>query len=165
MKRNKGVVSATMRNHNIVFLLVAMIALTGIYGLFEMNKDEFPQFTIRQGVVAGIYPGATSEEVEQQLTKPLENFLFTYSEIDKTKTYSYSQDGMVYIFVELNKNVHNKNEAWSKLRHGLKDFKMQLPAEVLAVVVLDDFGNTVSMLITMESADKDRKSTRLNSSH
>lgn len=157
MKRNKGVVSATMRNHNIVFLLVAIIALTGIYGLFEMNKDEFPQFTIRQGVVAGIYPGATSEEVEQQLTKPLENFLFTYSEIDKTKTYSYSQDGMVYIFVELNKNVHNKNEAWSKLRHGLKDFKMQLPAEVLAVVVLDDFGNTVSMLITMESADKSQR--------
>ena len=146
-----------MQNHNIVFLMVSMLVIAGIYGLIYMNKDEYPQFTIRQGLVVGVYPGANSVEITEQLTKPLENYLFTFPEVDKQLTYSYSQDGMVYVFVELNKNVHNKNEAWSKIRHGLKDFKMQLPAGVLALVVVDDFGNTSSMLLTLESTDKSQR--------
>lgn len=157
MKRDKGIINKTMQNHNIVFLLVSMLVIAGIYGLIYMNKDEYPQFTIRQGLVVGVYPGANSVEITEQLTKPLENYLFTYPEVDKTLTYSYSQDGMVYVFVELNKNVHNKNEAWSKIRHGLKDFKMQLPSGVLALVVVDDFGNTSSMLLTLESTDKSQR--------
>lgn len=157
MKYNKGFIDTIMRNHNIVFLIVAMLTIAGIYGLISMNKDEFPQFTIRQGVVVGVYPGATSTEIEEQLTKPLENFLFTYPEVDKQKTYSYSQDGMAYVFVELNKKVHNKNEVWSKIRHGLKDFKMQAPSGVLAILVMDDFGNTSSLLITLESDDKTQR--------
>lgn len=39
----------------------------GIYGMYIMPKDEFPHATIRQGVVVAVYPGATSEEVEQQV--------------------------------------------------------------------------------------------------
>ncbi len=143
-----------MRHYDIMWLIVVMFVGLGIYGLIKMNKQEFPEFTIRQGVVAAVYPGATPEEVEEQLTKPLENFLFTYQEVDKKNTYSYSRDGIVYIFVELVKSVHDKDEVWSKIKHGLKDFKMQLPAGVLAIVVNDDFGNTSSLLITMESKDK-----------
>ncbi len=157
MKNDKGFIHNTMRNHNIVFLLVSILVAVGIYGLVYMNKDEYPQFTIRQGLVVGVYPGANAVEIAEQLTKPLEDHLFTYPEVDKKLTYSYSQDGMVYVFVELNKNVHNKNEAWSKIRHGLKDFKMQLPGGVLAVVVVDDFGNTSSMLLTLESTDKSQR--------
>jgi len=153
-KINKGIIDSMMKHYKIVWLIVALFVGFGIYGLIEMNKQEFPDFTIRQGVVAAVYPGATPEEVEKQLTKPLENFLFTYQEVDKKNTYSYSRDGIVYIFVELSKSVHNKDEVWSKIKHGLKDFKIQLPSGVLAIVVNDDFGNTSSLLITMESKDK-----------
>ncbi|MBO4402156.1 MAG: efflux RND transporter permease subunit, partial [Bacteroidales bacterium] len=110
-----------------------------------------------EGIVAAVYPGATPEEMELQVTKPLENFLFTYPEINKEKTYSYSRNGIVYIFVSLENSVSNKTEAWSKIRHGLKDFKHSLPAGVLAVVVNDDFGNTSSLLITIQSKDKTYK--------
>lgn len=159
MKTNseKNFVNSLMRNHSITFLLVGALTIIGIYGLKQMNKDEFPQFTIRQGVVVGVYPGASTEEVEQQLTKPLENFLFTYPEVNKANTYSFSQDGIVYTFVELEESVNNKNEVWSKIRHGLKDFKMTLPSGVLAVVVQDDFGNTSSLLVTIESEDKTQR--------
>ena len=154
MKKESKFIKGVIQYHNIVYLIMTMLVLYGIFGLIKMNKDEFPQFTIRQGVVVGVYPGATSEEVEQQLTKPLENYLFTYSEIDKQKTYSYSEDGMVYVFVELDKSIVDKNGVWNRIRHGLKDFKMQLPSGVLAVVVIDDFGNTSSVLLTIESKDK-----------
>ena len=154
MKKESKFIKGVIQYHNIVYLIMAMLVLYGIFGLIKMNKDEFPQFTIRQGVVVGVYPGATSEEVELQLTKPLENYLFTYSEIDKKKTYSYSEDGMVYVFVELDKSIVDKNGVWNRIRHGLKDFKMQLPSGVLAVVVIDDFGNTSSVLLTIESKDK-----------
>ena len=105
MKKESKFTKGVIQYHNIVYLIMTMLVLYGIFGLIKMNQDEFPQFTIRQGVVVGVYPGATSEEVEQQLTKPLENYLFTYSEIDKQKTYSYSEDGMVYVFVELDKSI------------------------------------------------------------
>lgn len=149
-----NIISKAMRQHSIVFAIVGVLVVCGFYGLYEMNKDEFPQFTIRQGVIVGVYPGATSSQVEKQLTTPLERYLFSYQEIDKTKTYSYSEDGIAYVFVELSKDVHDKDEVWSKIRHGLKDFKIQLPAGVLALAVIDDFGNTSSLLITLESADK-----------
>ena len=146
-----------MQSHRIVYLIVVMLCAFGIYGLLQMNKQEFPEFTLREGIVAAVYPGATPEEMELQVTKPLENFLFTYPEINKEKTYSYSQNGIVYIFVSLENSVSNKTEAWSKIRHGLKDFKMKLPSGVLAVVVNDDFGNTSSLLITIQSKDKTYK--------
>ena len=57
-----------MRNPSIVFFIILMLTAFGIYSLPKMNKDEFPQFTIRQGVVAAIYPGATAQEVEEQAT-------------------------------------------------------------------------------------------------
>ncbi len=158
MKQKKsGIVESVMRSRNIVYLVVGLMVAYGIYGLIGMNKQEFPEFTLREGIVGAAYPGATPEEMEFQVTKPLENFLFTYPEVCKEKTYSYSQNGIVYIFVSLEKSVNDKTEVWSKIRHGLKDFKSKLPSGVLAVVVNDDFGNTSSLLITIQSKDKTYK--------
>ena len=154
MKRDVGIIAAAMRTRGIIFAVVVLLVVLGFYGLYDMNKDEFPQFTIRQGVVVGVYPGATSEQVEEQLTRHIERYLFTFQEVDKSKTYSYSEDGIAYLFVELSKNIDDKDEVWSKIRHGLTDFKRNLPAGVLAVAVIDDFGNTSSILLTMEAADK-----------
>jgi len=69
----------------IAFTLVMMIL--GILGLINMPRREFPEFIIRQGVIVGIYPGATSSEVEEQLTKVVENYIFGYEEVNKEKPY------------------------------------------------------------------------------
>ena len=140
-----------MRNFRITFLLVGCLFVFGIYGLVHIPKQEFPEYTIRQGVVVGVYPGATSEEVEEQLAKPLEQFLMTYKEVKRSKTTSTSQNGMCYVMVELNDDVNDKDEVWSKIKHGLAAFKMQLPAGVAALVTNDDFGDTSALLITLES--------------
>ena len=140
-----------MWNFRITFLIVGCLFVFGIYALARIPKQEFPEYTIRQGVVVGVYPGATAEEVEEQLAKPLEQFLMTYKEVKRAKTTSTSQNGMCYVMVELNDDVNDKDEVWSKVKHGLAAFKMQLPAGVAAVVTNDDFGDTSALLITLES--------------
>lgn len=131
------------------------MSLFGIWALPQMSKDEFPQFTIRQGVVAAIYPGATAEEVEQQVTFPLEEFINSYEEVDKQLTYSTTEDGVVYCYVMLRNSVMRKDEVWAKIRAGLNLLKKtQLPTGVAEVVLIDDFGNTASILLSVTSSER-----------
>ncbi|MBR1546576.1 MAG: efflux RND transporter permease subunit [Prevotella sp.] len=143
-----------LEHYSISLLIVAILFVLGIYGMYVMPKDEFPHTTIRQGVVVAVYPGATSEEVEQQVARPLERYLFTYGEVKRSKTTTTSQNGMCIAMVELNDNVNNKDEVWSKIKHGLNSFKSQLPSGVLAIVVNDDFGNTSALLLSIESGQR-----------
>jgi len=158
MKQKKiGFIAWAMRNHNITNLLVVLFVIFGVVALLKMPRNEFPQFTIRQGVVVGVYPGATSSEVEEQLTKQVENYLFGFKEVKKKDTYSESKDGMMYIYVELNDDVKNADEFWSKLKHGLNEFKSSLPPGVAALIANSDFGDTSAMLISLSSDTKDYK--------
>ncbi len=143
-----------MRYHKIVILITCVLIAFGIYGLYGIRKNEFPDITIRQGVVVAVYPGSSALEVEQQVTKPLEEFVFTYKEVNKVKTKSYSRNSMSIIQIELNDDISDKEEFWSKFKHGMESFKGSLPQGVLAVQVNDDFGDSSAMLITMESKDK-----------
>ncbi|MBR0259660.1 MAG: efflux RND transporter permease subunit [Prevotella sp.] len=140
-----------LEHYPISLLIVGILFVMGIYGMYIMPKDEFPHATIRQGVVVAVCPGATSEEVEQQVARPLERYLFTYGEVNRVKTTTQSQNGMCIVMVRLNDDVNNKDEVWSKIKHGLNGFKAQLPSGVLAIVVNDDFGNTSALLIAIES--------------
>ncbi len=150
-KKEKNWVAWLMRNYRLTFLLVGLLMVLGLYGLYVMPKAEFPDFTIRQGVVVGIYPGATSEEVEEQLVRPLERYLFTFKEVNRAKTTSTSQNGLCMVMVELQDAVNNKDEAWSKIKHGLLAFKSSLPSGVVDVVANDAFAETSALLIAVES--------------
>ena len=143
-----------LEHYSISLLIIAILFVLGIFGMWDMPKDEFPHATIRQGVVVAVYPGATSEEIEQQVARPLERYLFTYGEVNRLKTTTTSQNGMCIVMVKLNDDVNNKDEVWSKIRHGLNGFKSQLPTGVLAIVVNDDFGNTSALLIAIESSQR-----------
>ena len=144
----------SMHYRQIIILLVSCLVALGIFGLANINKNEFPDFTIRQGIVVAVYPGVTAQEMEEQVTKPLEKYIFTYREVKKEKTVSYSKDGLCIIQVELNDDLTNKDEFWSKFKHGVQGFKNQLPDGVLAIQVNDDFGDTSALLLAMESKDK-----------
>ena len=143
-----------LEHYSISLLIVGILFVLGIYGMYVMPKDEFPAFTIRQGVVVAVYPGATSEEIEEQVAKPLERYLFTYGEVNRQKTTTTSQNGMCIVMVRLNDDVNNKDEVWSKIKHGLNLYKSSLPSGVLALVANDDFGNTSALLIAIESPER-----------
>lgn len=146
-------IRGTIKYKKIVYLILFLLVAVGVYGLAVINKDEFPTFEIKEGLVVGVYPGASAAEVEAQLTKPLEDLLFSFSEVHRG-SYSYSQDGICYIYVELTSPASKKDEVWSKIRHSLNQKKQLLPPGVLAVAVLDDFSSVSSALITVESEDK-----------
>ncbi len=145
-------IQGALRNHGIIFFVFGVLMAFGIWALPQMSKDEFPQFTIRQAVVAAIYPGATAEEVEQQVTVPLEAFINSYEEVNRQMTYSTTEDGVVYCYVMLRNSITSKDQTWAKMRAGLNLLKKtQLPAGVADVVLIDDFGNTASILLSVES--------------
>ena len=145
-------IQGALRNHGIIFFVFGVLMAFGIWALPQMSKDEFPQFTIRQAVVAAIYPGATAEEVEQQVTVPLEAFINSYEEVNRQMTYSTTEDGVVYCYVMLRNSITSKDQTWAKMRAGLNLLKKtKLPAGVADVVLIDDFGNTASILLSVES--------------
>jgi len=146
-----GIVESAMRYRQIVIMLIGMMSIIGIYALKVMPRQEFPSFTIRQGLVIAAYPGASSEEVEEQLTSKVEKYLFSFKEIKKKDTYSVSKDGLMIVFVELNDDIKNSDEFWAKLNHGLNNLKARLPSGVLALYTDSDFGDTSALLITLES--------------
>ncbi len=160
MKRGRNFIDTAMRYHKIVLLIVVLLVVVGFFGLINMPKQEMPTITIRQGLVIAAYPGASSADVEEQVAKPLENFIFEFKEVNKKKTYSQSKDGLVLVFVELNDNVHDKDGFWSKFKLGLQSFKSQLPSGVLALMAEDDIGDTSSLLITLDSSQKTYRELR-----
>jgi multidrug efflux pump subunit AcrB len=153
-KKKLNLVEWAMHYRQIIILLTCCLMGFGIYGLSVMNKNEAPDFTIRQGIVAAVCPGYTADEIEEQVAKPLENYIFSYKEVKKSKTYSTCMDGMVVIQVQLNDNLQKKDEFWSKFKHGINEFKTNLPNSVLGIQVMDDFGDTSAILVTLESDSK-----------
>ncbi len=154
MKRKRNIIELGIDHRKIVAVILIVMIAVGIVGIFRMNKDEFPTFQIKQGLVAGIYPGATAKEVEEQLTKPLEEILFAFPEVSRSGTYSYSKNGICYIYVDLVVPQDKKDEVWSKIKIKLNQSKIQLPAGVLGVAVIDDFSSVAAMLVAIESEDK-----------
>ena len=145
-------VETAMRQWRVVVAFVVILVALGLHSFFTMQRQEFGDFTIRQGLVVGVMPGATSEDVENQLTRPVEDFIFSFNEVNKQKTYSVSKNGQVVVFVELNGTVKGPEAPafWAKLRHGLNELKaQQLPASVVALVGNNDFGDTSALVFTM----------------
>jgi multidrug efflux pump subunit AcrB/outer membrane protein TolC len=141
-----------MRQWRIVLTFVVILVGIGLYSFFTMQRQEFGDFTVRQGLVVGVMPGATSEEVEEQLTRPVEQYIFSFNEVNKKKTHSFSREGQMVAFVELNDDVAGLEAPafWAKLRHGLNELRsQQLPAGVLALVGNNDFGDTSAVIFTI----------------
>lgn len=154
MKKDKsGFIQGVIQYKNIVYFIVAVFIVLGVFSILRINKDEFPTFEIKEGLVVGVYPGASAEQVEQQLTKPLEDVLFTVPEVLRSSN-SYTQNGICYIYVNLDCSPQKRNEVWTKIKMKLSAAKMTLPPGVLAVQVIDEFGSVSSMLVAMESSDK-----------
>ncbi|GAA5219914.1 efflux RND transporter permease subunit [Membranihabitans marinus] len=161
-KKKLNIIELAMKYRQIAIIITAVLFLFGLYSLKVMPRNEFPDFTIRQGLVIGVYPGATSEQVEDQLARKVEEFLFSFKEVKRKKTYSISKEGMLIVFVEVNDNVEDPDGFWDKIKFGLEQLKGQLPSQVLALMANNDFGNTAALLLTIESKSKNKKELEKN---
>ena len=147
-------VRAALRYPQVTLVLSAMLVAAGLYSLITMPRREDPNLTIQVGIVAAVYPGATAREVEDQVTRKIEERLFRFAEVRRDKTYSTTRNGMVVINVELDKSIKDTGEFWSKLRLDMAQLKATaLPSGVLGPVVDSDFGDTVAVLIAVHGGN------------
>lgn len=145
-------IEAALKYKQVTLAVLLMLFAVGVNSLLNMPRREDPKITIRQGLVIAYFPGANATQVEDQVTKKLEQYLFQYEEVDKTKTTSASKDGMVVITVELSQDVKHPDVFWSKLRHQLLLAReLDLPAGVNGPIVDSDFGDTEAMVIALDS--------------
>ncbi len=157
MSDKNTLIDNIIRYKQLIISVTSVLIILGIVALILMPRDEFPEFTIRQGLIIGVYPGATSNQVEERLTKKVENYLFQYEEVDKEKTYSVSKENVMVIYVEVQEDVEAPKVFWAKLRHGLNEFKSELPSGVVSLTANNDFGNTSAILLGIESETRTYK--------
>jgi len=147
-----NVVKSSLRYPQITLTVLFLVFTVGVYSLLTMPRREDPQITIRTGLVLAFYPGANSAQVEDQVTRKLEQYLFSFAEVRKDRTYSTTRDGAVVVTVELEEWVKDPDIFWSKLRHELNQAKvLDLPKGVQGPIVNTDFGDTIAMLIGVQS--------------
>ncbi len=139
-----------LRYPAVTFIVTTIAVTVGVYAFLTMPRTEDPSINIRAALVIAYYPGATSEQVEKQVTRILERQLFKFPEIRKDITFSTSRPGLSIINVELQDEVTDTDAFWTKLRHTLNETRaIELPAGVRGPLLNSDFGDTVAMLIAL----------------
>ena len=111
-----NLIRMSLRHPQVIYVVTAIVCLAGINAVMTMPRREDPNIPIRRGLVLAAYPGATAAEVEEQVTKRIEERLFAFGEVRKAKTVSTSMIGGVVIDVTLENSVKEADQFWSKLR-------------------------------------------------
>jgi multidrug efflux pump subunit AcrB/outer membrane protein TolC len=143
-------IRSALRNRSVVLVLTGFAVLLGIGALFTMPRREDPKITIRTGLVLARYPGASAQQVEEQVTRKIEERLFRHEEVRKLKTFSTSRDGAVVVNVELEEWVKDPDRFWAMLRHDLNELHAtELPSSVQGPIVNSNFGDVVAMLLAV----------------
>lgn len=143
-------IKSSLRYPAVTLVLTAMVVAVGVHAFLVMPRMEDPDVTVRTGLVLAAYPGATSEQVEEQVTKPLEERIFKFPEVRKEKTFSTSRPGLVIVNVELEDSVTEADVFWSKLRHDMNEAGATvLPQGIRGPIVNSDFGSTVAVLMAI----------------
>lgn len=139
-----------LKYRQVTITILLIMFFTGIYSLLTMPRREDPKITVPTGLVIAYYPGASASQVEEEVTKKLEDYLFRFEEVRKEKTYSTTKDGLVIINVEINGDVKQSDVFWDKLRNNLLVAKqISLPEGVIGPIVNSDFGDTEAMVIAV----------------
>ncbi len=144
-------IEKSLKYKHVTLSVLLLLFVIGVNSLLNMPRREDPKITIRQGLVLAYFPGANVVQVEDQVTKKLEEYLFQYEEVNKAKTFSTTKDGMVVINVELEESVTQPDLFWSKLRHQLIIARqLDFPDGVRGPIVNSDFGDTEALVIGIE---------------
>ncbi len=136
----------SIRNKLISWLITLILLVGGIISFSGLSQLEDPEFTIKDAVIITQYPGASPQQVEEEVTYPLENALQQLTYVDYVR--SVSTAGLSQITVTM-KRRYNKNhlpQIWDELRRKINDLTPSLPPGVLPPLVNDDFGDIFGLL-------------------
>lgn len=128
-----------IRHKQIVYFFVIAIITGGLWSYFHLGRSEDPDFTIRQAVVTAAWPGASAQQITQQVTDPLEKKLQDTKGLDYIK--SFTHDGKTVIYVNLKDSVPKEEmqTRWHEIRNLVNDEWGSLPSGVMGPYINDRF--------------------------
>ncbi len=146
-RRSRFNLSAWALEHQplIRYLMVVLLA-AGLLALFALGQDEDPPFTFRAMVVRAYWPGATAQQIAEQVTDKLERKLQEVPYIDKIR--SYSKPGETLIFVQLRDSSPPREipSVWYQVRKKIGDIRGTLPPGVQGPFFNDEFGDVYGVI-------------------
>src|SRR5262252_201601 len=139
--------------------LVAVIAW-GIYGYFSMPQRKDPDIPVRVAVAACQWPGASAQEVEQLITRPIEQTIAENKTIHPAGPGDYgirsiSLPGASFVYVQLAENVSDSREQFSDINLKLQALGQRLPSGATGIQFQSDFGDTAALMMTIASPNMD----------
>ena len=136
--------------HRIISWMFASLLLIGGIATFnQLGQLEFPEFTIKSALVITSYPGASPQQVEEEVTLQIENAIQELSYVDVVS--SINSAGLSQITVDI-KSTHDKSELpqiWDELRRKINDVASALPPGSSSPMVIDDFGDVFGLLFVV----------------
>jgi multidrug efflux pump subunit AcrB len=145
MKITQYAISKKTVSYFVVLILIG----GGILAYQGLGQLEFPSFTIKTAVVATPYPGASAEEVEQEVTDLIETAIQQMAQVDEVR--SISQTGLSIIYVDI-KNQYFSDaipQIWDELRRKVSDAQIYLPPGAGPAIVNDDFGDVYGVFFAV----------------
>lgn len=139
----------SIKHRVISWMFFIILAIGGIQAFLGLGRLEDPEYTIKQALVISTYPGASAEEVEEELTYPLEKQIRLLPYIKNIT--SISSRGMSQISVEM-KSIYDKEalaQIWDEMRRKINDLSPSLPSGVNSVSILDDFGDVYGIVLML----------------
>ncbi|MBY5944304.1 efflux RND transporter permease subunit [Photobacterium rosenbergii] len=138
-----------IRQRTFIVFFSVLCVIAGITSYFKLGKLEDPTFTVKSAVVVTLYPGASAQEVEEQVTDKIETKLQEMETLWKLR--SLSRPGSSMIFVDLQEATNSKElpQQWDLLRRKVNDVKLSLPATAQISIVQDEFSEVYGMLFAV----------------
>ncbi|EJL92526.1 efflux RND transporter permease subunit [Pantoea sp. GM01] len=131
------------------WLVILLLGVGGIFALLNIGRLEDPLFTIKSAVIVTHYPGASAQQVEEEVTLPLENALQRLPALDSVS--SISSNGLSQITVSIHSHYRAAElpQVWDELRRRVGDATQRFPPGVSAPLVNDDFGDVYGYFFTI----------------
>ncbi|MEZ8102500.1 efflux RND transporter permease subunit [Vibrio bivalvicida] len=144
-----GIAAYFIRNRVISWMISLIFLIGGVSAFFSLGQLEDPAFTIKDAMVVTSYPGATPQQVEEEVTYPIEKAIQQLTYVDEVN--STSSRGLSQITVSMKNNYGPDDlpQIWDELRRKVNDLKGQLPPGVNDPTVIDDFGDVYGILLAV----------------
>jgi multidrug efflux pump subunit AcrB len=145
---NPGVLS--VRNNRVVFVAMLLVLVGGVVAYRQMGRLEDPEFTIKEALVITPYPGASAEEVAQEVTNPIENAVQQLGQLKHVESESTRGRSVVSAVIKDRYDRKRIPQVWDELRHKIADAQAQLPPAVRGQsMVIDDFGDVYGIFLAI----------------
>jgi len=123
-----SIAESSIRNKTVSWMVIVLLIIGGYISFQGLGRLEDPNFTIKQAVIVVQYPGASAQEVEEEVTLPIENVVQQLPYLDKVT--STTMNGLSQIMVEM-KSIYRKDDLaqiWDEMRRKIRDMEGSLPS-------------------------------------